>query len=93
MIPNYGQGRLTKTEVNEDSDAAPEHTTLYVYDKFGNLAEKRITIDGGSSVTLKTIKHKYDVLGREVQLIYPSGNTLVRQYDNVGRLKKVYTIP
>ncbi len=92
-IPNYGPGRLTRTEVNDDSDAAPEHTTLYVYDKFGNLTEKRITIDGGSPVTQKIIKHKYDLLGREVQLIYPSGNTLVRQYDSVGRLKKVYTIP
>lgn len=77
-IPNYSFGRLTKTEVNEDSDAAPEHTTLYVYDKFGNLTEKRITIDGGSPITQKTIRHKYDLLGREIQLIYPSGNTIVR---------------
>jgi YD repeat-containing protein len=92
-VPNYGQGKLTRTWVNDDGDVEKEHETLYIYDKFGNLTEKRITIDGGNPVTQKTIKHVYDLLGRETQVIYPSNNTVARQYDTLGRLKKIYTIP
>jgi hypothetical protein len=92
-VPNYCQGKLTRTWVNDDGDIDWDHETLYVYDKFGNLVEKRITIDRGGPITQKIIKHVYDLLGRETQVIYPSNNTIARQYDAVGRLKKIYTIP
>lgn len=90
-MTNYSQGRLTKAEVNDDADNAAEHATLYLYDKFGNMTEKRISIDGGSPITEKTIRHGYDLLGRETQLTYPSGNVIARQFDAVGRLKKILT--
>lgn len=86
---NFGQGRLTKVEVNTDSDVAPEHITTYLYDKLGNVIEERITIDGLSE---KIVFRSYDLLGRETELTYPSGTTVVKQYDNVGRIKKIYTI-
>ncbi|MCI0550704.1 MAG: DUF6443 domain-containing protein, partial [Anaerolineae bacterium] len=91
-VTNYCQGKLTKTEVNDDIDNTTEHTTLYVYDKLGNLTDKRVTIDGGSPITEKIIRHSYDLLRRETQLTYPSGNVIARQFDPAGRLKKIYTI-
>jgi YD repeat-containing protein len=88
-VANYCQGRLTKTEVNNGGTI---HTILYVYDRFGNITQKRITIDGGSPITEKVISHSYDHLGRETQLTYPSGNIIARSYDALGRLKKIFTI-
>lgn len=91
-VANYSTSRLTKVEVNDDTDAAVEHTTKYVYDQFGNIIEKHITIDEGNPLAEKTIIHIYDKLGREIQTIYPSGNTVSRQYDPLGRLIKVFSI-
>ena len=91
-VANYCWAKLTKTEVNSDNDNDPEHITKYVYDKFGNMLEKRIEIDGGNPISEKLISHSYDQLGRETELVYPSGNTVLRQFDAVGRLKKVYTV-
>jgi hypothetical protein len=89
---NRCQGQLTRTRVNDDADDLEEHTTTYVYDKFGNLTEKRIVIDNGTPITEKVVKHKYDLLGREIELTYPTGKIVARSYDNVGRLKKIYNI-
>jgi YD repeat-containing protein len=86
----YGWGRLTKTEVNDDTDNTAEHVTRYVYDKYGNITEKHIQIDEGGPLSEKVISHSYDLLGRETELVYPSGNVVVYQYDEVGRLKKIY---
>ena len=88
-VDNYCQGQLTKTEVNDDGDDAAEHVTKYIYDIYGNLIQKRITIEGLSE---QVINHEYDILGREIELEYPSGETVVKEYDNLGRLKKVYTV-
>ncbi len=89
---NFCQGELTKTEINVDSDGTAEHVIKYVYDQFGNLLEKRVTIDEGNAVSEKTIKHVYDHLGREIETCYPSGNTVVLTYDELGRLKNASVV-
>jgi YD repeat-containing protein len=86
----YGWGRLTKTEVNDDTDNTAEHVTRYVYDKYGNITGKHIQIDAGGPLSEQVISHSYDLLGRETDLVYPSGNVVIYQYDEVGRLKKIY---
>jgi YD repeat-containing protein len=90
-MENWCRGKLTRTRINDDSDYAEEHKTTYVYDKYGNLTEKHLFIDGGTPVTEKIIRHVYDYLGRETQVVYPSGNTVVKKYDKFGRLEKLYT--
>ncbi len=87
---NYCQGRLTMTEINEDEDADPEHVIKYVYDMFGNVKEKWITIDQDDpSAEAKVVRHEYDLLGREVAMSYPSGHSLNRIYNEVGQLEKI----
>ncbi len=89
-VDNYCQGRLTMTEINEDEDAEPEHVTKYVYDMFGNVKEKWITIDqDDASAEANVVRHEYDLLGREVAMSYPSGHSLNRIYNEVGQLEKI----
>jgi YD repeat-containing protein len=93
---NYCQGRLTKTLINDDTtNNTTDHIIKYVYDKFGNLTEKHIQIDleASSTVTEKIIQYKYDLLGRETEIIYPSGKTELKTYDDTGLLKSVVIVP
>lgn len=87
---NFCQGKLTQTEINDDGDDVAEHTYKYVHDKFGNVIEKRIAIDGGSPLTEKIVHYTYDRLGRLAEILYPSGSKVIRFYDNAGRLRKIY---
>ena len=59
----------------------------FVYDRFGNLAEQHTTIEGLSS---KIVRYQYDALGRVTEIEYPSGNTVIRTYDEAGRLHKIF---
>jgi YD repeat-containing protein len=89
---NFCQNRLAKVEINEDSDNAAEHTTLFVYDEYGNVIEKRITIDSGAPLSEKIIRFEYDLMGNEKKIIYPSGNTIIKQYNRQGQIKKISAV-
>lgn len=89
---NYCQGRLTKTEINTDSDSNPEHIFKYVYDQYGNVTDEYIEIFDGDSVDEKVIRYEYDLMGRITQITYPSGNVITRYYDDAGRLEKLFCI-
>jgi YD repeat-containing protein len=84
---NYCRGRLTMVELKR---SAGSDFIFFVYDKFGNVIENRVSIVGTS--TPYSIKFNYDLLGREIETIYPSGNSVMRTYDSAGRLKKIYSL-
>jgi hypothetical protein len=88
---NHCQGELTKTEINDDlSTAAPEDSSRYIYNKFGQLIEKRISIDMGTPISDKSIHHSFDLMGHEIETIYPSGQVVRRKFNRLGQLEKVY---
>ena len=89
---NYCRNQLTKVEKNTDADTSVEHTTLFVYDENGNITEKRIIIDSGSPLCEKIIQYEYDLIGNEKKIIYPSGNTIIKQYNQQGQIKKISTV-
>jgi YD repeat-containing protein len=89
---NFCQGKLTKVEINQDSDNSAEYSFKYVYDQQGNLVEKRIIDDSGSSLSEKTIKYEYDHLGRKSAVSYPSGSVVNQDYNQVGQLEKLFTV-
>jgi YD repeat-containing protein len=70
------------------SDDLQKHRIRYKYDKLGNIIERWIKIDG---ISEKRIYHKYDPIGREIEITYPSPSTriIVKEYDNLGRLKYI----
>jgi YD repeat-containing protein len=83
---NYCKGMLTKEENNFDNGDSAESYALYKYDKFGNIIEKRIWIDGLGE---KIVKFEYDVINRLTKLISPDSSVITYSYDNAGRLHKV----
>lgn len=91
---NYCQGLLTKTEVLRPGSNSADEMIQYRYDHYGNLVEKRQYIDYSTATDewRKSIKFEYDNLGREIQIIYPNGLTVVKRYDRGGRLEKVFSI-
>jgi hypothetical protein len=84
--PNYSLGRLTKTEVNIDTDSNVEVLTRFRYDRFGRAIEKREQIEG---LAEKVSKFEYDLLGNVVKTTYPSGRIVDRKYNEQNQL---YTV-
>ena len=93
---NFCQNRLTRVAVNTDTTGyfalSPEIETLFVYDEFGNIIEKRITIDRGETLSEKVIQYEYDLMGNEKKIIYPSGNIILKKYNQQGQIKKISAV-
>lgn len=71
-------GRLTKIVDGSGS-------TVYCYDRFGNLVRKEQTVNGN---TLK-LRYTYNVAGQLTSVIYPDGAVADYLYDAQGRVVEV----
>jgi RHS repeat-associated protein len=87
-------------EVNYSEEAT--HDVTYKYDKDGNIVEM---IDGTGTTTRvydqldrlteakngnkEVVKYKYDLGNEQTELVYPNGETVKREFDKAGRVKKV----
>ena len=92
ITENYCMNKLTKIEINDDEDTAIDHVYQYVYDKFGNLTEEHIQVEGLDTSPAKVIYYAYDRLGRMRSITYPSGNVVYHDYDQYGRISKIYNV-
>ncbi len=88
---HFGIGQLTKVIKYTGTGANDFHQSLYKYDELGHIIKKKMKIFNGIDVSEKIIEHTYDHLGREIQLKYPTGHTIVNSFDNFGRLDKTYS--
>ncbi len=89
-LSNSCVGRLSGIDINDDTDAASEHTIRVAYDMFGNLKDRRTTIDIlQSGLAEKIIQYQHDQIGRVKKIIYPSGVEANQQYDEAGRLSSI----
>lgn len=83
---NHCIGKLTKSEVNTDTQTEADIITTFRYDKMGQMIEKRIVIEG---LEEKCIQFSYDRQGNLVQTTYPSGTIIQRNYNHRNLLKKI----
>lgn len=83
---NYCVGKLTKSEVNSNSDTQPEISTRYRYNKMGQMIEKSVQIKG---LEEKRIFFVYDRQGHLIQTNYPSGTIVQREYNKRNLLRKI----
>lgn len=71
-------GRLTK--ITDDSGS-----TVYCYDRFGNLVRKQQT----TNAMVFTVRYTYNVAGQLTSVVYPDGAIADYLYDAQGRVSEV----
>jgi RHS repeat-associated protein len=78
----FGVGRLTRID-----DASG--STVYCYNRFGNLVRKVQTTNGKTFV----LRYVFDVAGRMTSMVYPDGAAVDYVHDAQGRVTEVGATP